>query len=389
MQHIPSLTGKKIPFILKLNSDNHFLIIEWSNGMSSKFPFIFLQDNALGSRHVNGQKIIETSNLEINRCPEKISFSGDESISIKWEGKEQESIFPVKWLLENDLSGNPMARLTNEQLASYCRNSWDQHLNNQLPESVFSQINVNDKALAEWLNYVRMYGFAILRDVPIAEGMVLEIIKLFGYARETNYGKLFNVKTTVNPNNLAFTSLGISAHSDNPYRNPTPGLQLLHCLSSNTNGGDSILADGFKVAEDLRKYNPDYFNLLSSVRVTFQFRDEDNWLEHSSPVISLYPDGTVEAIRFNNRSIQPFRLHPDDLLTFYEAYIYFAKMLNDEHYQVRFKMSPGDLYIVDNERVMHARSAYDDKDGERWLQGAYADRDGLLSKWRVLNLKTN
>ena len=27
------------------------------------------------------------------------------------------------------------------------------------------------------------------------------------------------------------------------------------------------------------------------------------------------------------------------------------------------------------------------KDGSRWLQGCYSDKDGLLSKYEVLNLK--
>ena len=39
---------------------------------------------------------------------------------------------------------------------------------------------------------------------------------------------------------------------------------------------------------------------------------------------------------------------------------------------------PGDCFIVDNTRVLHARTAYSKK-GSRWLQGCYVDKDGLLS----------
>ncbi|MEZ5593155.1 MAG: hypothetical protein R3F53_21585 [Gammaproteobacteria bacterium] len=31
----------------------------------------------------------------------------------------------------------------------------------------------------------------------------------------------------------------------NPYRDPTPGLQLLHCLANDAEGGDSVVVDGF------------------------------------------------------------------------------------------------------------------------------------------------
>ena len=45
---------------------------------------------------------------------------------------------------------------------------------------------------------------------------------------------------------------------------------------------------------------------------------------------------------------------------------------------VSFKLRPGDAFLVDNTRVLHARTAYLDI-GIRWLQGCYADKDALLS----------
>ncbi len=46
--------------------------------------------------------------------------------------------------------------------------------------------------------------------------------------------------------------------------------------------------------------------------------------------------------------------------------------------EVTFKLSPGESFIVDNTRVLHARKGYSGA-GSRWLQGCYADKDGLLS----------
>ena len=60
--------------------------------------------------------------------------------------------------------------------------------------------------------------------------MVLEVAATFGYVRETNYGRLFDVRVEPDPDNLAFTSREIAPHTDNPYRDPVPTLQLLHCL---------------------------------------------------------------------------------------------------------------------------------------------------------------
>ncbi len=106
-------------------------------------------------------------------------------------------------------------------------------------------------------------GFAVLRDVPCREGQVLEVAETFGYVRETNYGRLFDVRVEPDPNNLAFTGARITPHTDNPYRDPVPTLQLLHCLSNAAIGGDSGLVDGFKAAALLRAEDPEAFGVLT------------------------------------------------------------------------------------------------------------------------------
>ena len=67
-----------------------------------------------------------------------------------------------------------------------------------------------------------------------------------------------------------------------------------------------------------------------------------------------------------------------------QPYRTFGLMLESPEFQVRFKLDVGDLYIVDNTRVMHGRTAYSGE-GNRHLQGCYADRDGLYSRLDVLN----
>jgi alpha-ketoglutarate-dependent taurine dioxygenase len=49
-------------------------------------------------------------------------------------------------------------------------------------------------------------------------------------------------------------------------------------------------------------------------------------------------------------------------------------------------MKPGECVIFDNRRVLHARRAFapGDEGQERWLRGAYIDKDPFLSKMKVL-----
>jgi gamma-butyrobetaine dioxygenase len=80
-------------------------------------------------------------------------------------------------------------------------------------------------------------------------------------------------------------------------------------------------------------------------------------------------------------------MREDEMDPFYEAYRLFGKLANDPKFQIRFRMQPGDLNMVNNERILHGRTAFENSQGSRWLQGAYADMDGLLSTLRAYNGK--
>lgn len=78
------------------------------------------------------------------------------------------------------------------------------------------------------LPQVARYGFGKLADGPIRDGALFDVVDLFDYVRETNYGRKFEVRTEVNPTNLAYTGLGLRAHTDNPSRDPVPTVQVLY-----------------------------------------------------------------------------------------------------------------------------------------------------------------
>eukprot|EP01052_Picozoa_sp_SAG31_P048564 SAG31_NODE_10217_length_1169_cov_1.614953_1_plen_206_part_00 len=121
--------------------------------------------------------------------------------------------------------------------------------------------------------------------------------------------------------NLAYTSLPLSCHTDNPYRDPYPGIQLLHCIvpASGERAGLSLLADGFAVADALRASDPLAFEVLSTVARPFDYRDPAGLtaLHSKRPPIVLEPytgDSNetneremrrVAAVHYNNRSAGP------------------------------------------------------------------------------------
>ena len=221
-------------------------------------------------------------------------------------------------------------------------------------------------------------GFALLSGVPQVEGTVAEVAETFGYVRETNYGRTFDVRVEENATNLAFTGRAITPHTDNPYRDPVPTLQLLHCLSNAAAGGDSGLVDGFAAAAELRERHPEAFEVLTGTPVSYRFDSADAHVSALAPMVGVDAAGFIREIRFNNRSLRVPALLVDDARRFYAAYRTFAELLLDPGAQLNLRLAPGDCLIFDNTRVLHARTAFDGV-GARHLQGTYADMDGLLS----------
>ena len=70
---------------------------------------------------------------------------------------------------------------------------------------------------------------------------------------------------------------------------------------------------------------------------------------------------------------------------YYAAYRQFGEIIDDPAMGVSFKLEPGESFIVDNTRVLHARLGYSGA-GSRWLQGCYADKDGLLSTLAAMEM---
>jgi gamma-butyrobetaine dioxygenase len=68
----------------------------------------------------------------------------------------------------------------------------------------------------------------------------------------------------------------------------------------------------------------------------------------------------------------------DKMEAYYAAYRRFGELVDDASMEVAFKMVPGECVLFDNTRLLHARHGYSGE-GSRWLQGCYADKDGLLS----------
>jgi [2-(trimethylamino)ethyl]phosphonate dioxygenase len=364
----------------KLIDEGKAISVTWSNGDVSRFHAIWLRDNAQDPETRapgNGQRLITVLDIPTETVIDQVTIDNDSNLSVRFLPEEKSVTFSSTWLSDHIYDSscemshgwfNPLSEL------------WDKGLEKALPTIDFSVAKNDADARCQWLTGIRRYGVAVMTGVACKEGSVCDAAELFGYVRETNYGRLFEVRSEVEPVNLAYTNLGLQAHTDNPYRDPVPTLQLLACLENTVEGGESIIVDGFKAAKILQTEAPKDFDLLSRYCARFEYAGEaDVKLQARRPIIELAPDGEILSIRFNSRSADaPVDIPYEQMTAWYAAYRHFAEIIERPELAITFKMAPGDLIVFDNTRTLHARTGFSGT-GSRWLQGCYAEKDALLS----------
>lgn len=370
---------------VEILEDGAVLSLMRSDGTRARFHALWLRDNALDPETRapgNGQRLITLADIPNETRIAAAGLTDGADISVTFEPGAKSVSFPADWL-ESHVYDRSMARVPG-WLDPAIR-PWDADTMTELPRADFAAARRDRTVLRDWLAGVRRYGVGMITGGPVENGTLLDVASLFGYVRETNYGKWFEVRTEVNPSNLAYTGLGLQAHTDNPYRDPAPTMQILYCLENSAEGGDSMIVDGYRAALRLREESPSGFVLLSRYCASFSYSGSNGvHLSARRPMIELAPDGELIAIRFNNRSTAPITDVPfDDMADYYAAYRRLGEIIDDPAMAVSFKLSPGECFLVDNTRVLHARKGYSGS-GSRWLQGCYPDRDGLLSTLSAL-----
>jgi len=350
-----------------------------------RFHALWLRDNAADPQTRapgNGQRL-----LALRDIPEATAIAGAEvtaqGLRVDFAPEGKSVVYDIGWLIQHayDRPADP----GRGWLAPGIR-TWDAGLMGQVPTGDFAALEQGGAALQDWLQAVTTYGFGKVIKGPVAPGALFRIVDLFGYVRETNYGRLFEVRTQVNPSNLAFTGLGLQAHTDNPYRDPVPTLQVLYCLESTAAGGENMVVDGFAAIQRLKAETPAYFDVLADHCARFEYAGEAGvCLTARQPMIGLAPDGELTGLRFNNRSLAAVTDVPFAAMEhWYAAYRRLGEIIDDTAMEVTFRLDPGEAFVVDNTRVLHARKGYSGE-GSRWLQGCYADKDGLRSTHDAMN----
>ncbi|MER8467338.1 TauD/TfdA family dioxygenase [Mesorhizobium sp. M1396] len=230
-----------------IGDEGRTIDLGWQDGTRTRFHAMWLRDNALDDRTRsagNGQRLITILDIPADTRIGAASIKGD-VLEVSFMPEKKTVNFPATWLRGNAYDRDEAHRpgWTGEGIVRWTKAT----MQNSVPRAGYPAASRDRDVLRQWLSAVKAHGFAVMDDLPAESGALCKVSDLFGYIRETNYGRWFEVRAEVNPNNLAYTNLGLQAHTDNPYRDPVPTLQILSCIENTVEGGESSVVGGVYV----------------------------------------------------------------------------------------------------------------------------------------------
>lgn len=367
--------------VSKVAAQADVLRIEWQDGRVHEFASVWLRDNVRGQRdEQNGQRLVDIADLPAAPAIRRVT-ADDAAVRIEWEDNVPAALFRFDWLAQH---AQPPQELRRERQVHIWPPASGLDAQRDFAWLPFATLAEPSQLKLDWLTRLLQSGMAFIHGVPASEEGILEAVSPLGRINETNYGRVFDVRAVPRPDNLAYSDLGLGLHTDNPYREPVPGFQALHALVTSPDGGESLFADGFALAQHLRVHCAADFDVLTRTPVPFHYASADADLYAERPLIQLRCDGEIAAVHYNNRSIAPFLSTDRRAEAFYSSYRVFAQLLRDERFHLRFRLRDGDLVVFDNQRIMHGRTAFTSAKHARHLRGCYLTRDSVFSEAGLL-----
>ncbi|XP_068228654.1 gamma-butyrobetaine dioxygenase-like [Palaemon carinicauda] len=377
--------------ITTATNDEEFLEVKFTDGTQGDYPYCWLRDNCQCSQCYDHTSFTRRLVLDDWSDEDKpIDVQVDKSgVMITWESGHISHFKPL-WLQERSFS-NQLRSKKRYELALE-KELWGPDV--KIQNFDYNAILSDDKALLDWLVIMEKMGITVVKNTPQKPQASFEIINKVGFIKQTHYGTHYPIRNKTGANSLAYTDNKLGMHNDLPYYEYVPGIIFLHCITQFTgHGGENDLADGFWVAEYLKKHHPKEYNILTETPVYFWNKGSALVKQETTefhkllniPLIVLNQDGKVT--RVNNSQLRDSFLDvpAENVKSWYQSLRLYNKIMYQE--ATRFKLKDGETLVMDNTRLLHGRTAYDGALGERYMDQVYLDWDEALSKRRVLQEK--
>ena len=349
--------------------------IFFKNGKSKVYPNIWLRDHIRNDENWDfrtSQRKTFTAKINLNIKAKKVEISKDgKFLKVIWPGLKNPANYSYKFL--NQTSNNKDKKKIK---------LWKK-------KEIKNQIYINFKTIKtklgfkEFLKILHKYGFAVVKNCNTNLKSVNTIAKKIGYVRNSIFGGLWTFESDNKKADSAYSQDELRPHTDSTYSYDAPGLQLLLCCKYKAKGGESIMVDGFSIANELKKKHKNIYKILCDVEVKGSYIGDGVELEAKRPILKLDSNKNLVQVSFNNYDRAPFKFSNKLTKDFYKAIKKFDLMANSKSFQWRHVLKPGELLIFDNWRVMHGRGSFK---GIRKMAGCYINKEDFDSSCRKYNI---
>jgi hypothetical protein len=229
-------------------------------------------------------------------------------------------------------------------------------------------------------------GFAVLSGLP-TEGVDDETVSAIYWGLGTRLGnpraqnaegkrihRVEEKKAEPGTSGGSTSPQRIVLHTENALPPRPPAYLSLLCLRQSRVGGDSLLASGHAIHNQLAQSAPAAARALyEELPFGRQPRAFGDGKDHDRDRVFSWDDGRLR-VRYSrywiDRGFEATGEAPGSLLA--EAISLVDQGLEDPEFFVSFKLRPGDLLLVDNTVVLHGREAFD-SGSERCLLRMWVD----------------
>lgn len=350
------------------------LVLRWQDGAESCFPWFWLRDHGQDPASLDPQTLqrrVDTFAIaEDIRASSASILAGGRELEVRWPDGGEASRFNATFLAS--MAAPPPAPP---------RRLWSarQPLPDEAPVA-YDEIE-DGGGLSRCLERLQRDGFVVIAGAPTDEASARQLFNRFGYIRETIFGGLWSLSAEITEHDdTAYTTQYLEPHTDSTYSHDAPGLQCFLCQEFDGTGGESILVDGFALAEEMRAEQPDLFKVLTEVTVPGRYVEPGIHLRAERPAIRLDHAGRLQQISFNNYDRAPFLLEPERMKAFYAAYKELHARIVARDNWLTIPLRPGMALVFDNWRLLHGRLGYT---GKRVFCGCYHNHEDYESALRT------
>jgi gamma-butyrobetaine dioxygenase len=358
--------------------------ITWQDGLQDIFHAIWLRDNChcqqCGDPAI-GRRTLRLSDLDLAVTIQFLQLGEADQLEITWSDNHQ-GLFKYSWLRQHSYGDTPRKHPT------YQYSLWSEDFRNNVPAFEFNEVMGSPEALFEVLRVVRDHGLCYLKQAPLQSGALETFARMIGYPQESNFGCLQDLVIDKGKRSIANDVTALKPHTDEPYRASPPGILMFHCIETDVTGaGESIFVDGFAAAEQLRAEDAEGFKAITTNNQPFRrYFEGDVDLSTSFPVISVDKNNYITGVRINDRVAAPVSVDSNQIPQYYRGMQILLRFTEDKTNWIKHKLSPGDIAIFDNHRILHGRTRLS-LNARRWLQWLQIERGDFHSTLRILSDK--